>query len=106
MPQLEALASSAVVSEHAPDLAQSLQRSLAQRRSAAPRISPAHDMAASAFAVHAFTSDGLARRSKVKPQACLHLHRYAPACIAAIQCPPLRSQACYQLISITDGHQP
>ena len=83
MPQLDALASSAVVIEHAPDLAQSLQRSLAERHSAAPRISPAHDMAASAFAIHAFTSDGQARRSKVVPQACLRFHRQAPACIAA-----------------------
>ena len=71
LPLLEALAGSTVVTRLAPELAERLGRSLSQRRSAAPRISPAHDMASSAFGIHAFTSDGQARRSKVLPQACL-----------------------------------
>ena len=65
LPLLEALASNATVRRHAPDLAESLQKSLAKRRSAASYVSAAQDTTSSVFAVHAFTSDGQAKRSKV-----------------------------------------
>ena len=65
LPLMEALASNAALNEHAPGLALTLQESLSRRHSAAAHLGSAQVPASSAFAVHAFTSDGQARRSKV-----------------------------------------
>ena len=64
LPLLEALASNGAVGRHAPGLANSLQASVSRRRSTASYVSAAQDTS-SVFAVHAFTSDGQAKRSKV-----------------------------------------
>lgn len=65
LPLLEALASNAALNEHAPGLAHTLQESLSRRHSATAHLGSAQHPASSAFAVHAFTSDGQARRPKV-----------------------------------------
>ena len=65
LPLLEALASNAAVGRHAPALADSLQKSASQRRSEASYVNAAQDITTSVLAVHAFTSDGQAKRSKV-----------------------------------------
>ncbi len=67
MPVLDALVGSRQVAQQAPDLASRLRAVLDRRRQGNGGASRAYEqgIAGSAFELHAFTSDGLQKRSKV-----------------------------------------